>query len=273
MLTLFWESFSMNNKSVLRKIIKESLENIIDSVDYKSIEESLESLRKTIADNGAFKHLGRDIKENKTRSYATLQLDVVSKLTGIPINELTLYFINKVKTYNESVLVEMQQQIVYFYENFQNVQNLQESKTEFTEKNNKEVPQIKQKVPPKSLKVSEKDLKTKYPTLADMLVIDLSRDKETEVPEIKNDEDFEDHTESTELTEDVNCNEIQNKECDNADDLQKDAGIRLQQSLINDPVQESACGCRHDKDLQTRMNKILDKIVINKIPSNIGGPK
>jgi hypothetical protein len=106
-----------SNKSYLKQLVKEEYVKIQKESTEQApkIEKKLESVRKEM-----FKHLpttevAREDTVFDERHGRTLQLATVAEMIDIPVNELTLYFLNHVKTKNEASSVEYRLGHVYFY--------------------------------------------------------------------------------------------------------------------------------------------------------------
>jgi hypothetical protein len=112
------ENIDMKN-DLLKKIIREEVENTLAEVDYDAIGKSLEELHEELTKNGDMKYsIRKGPLASHVRKVAPLPLEVVSKMVEHPVNHLKLYFINQVHSTNETCNpVEYQQEIVYFFEN------------------------------------------------------------------------------------------------------------------------------------------------------------
>jgi hypothetical protein len=106
-----------SNKSYLKQLVKEEYVKIQKEATEQApkIEKKLESVRKEM-----FKHLpttevAREDTVFDERKARTLQMATVAEMIDIPVNELTLYFLNHVKTKNEASSVEYRLGHVYFY--------------------------------------------------------------------------------------------------------------------------------------------------------------
>jgi glutamyl-tRNA reductase len=104
---------------LLKKIIREEVENTLAEVDYEAIEKSLTELHKELTKNDDMKYsIRKGPLAKEARKVAPLPIEVVSKMVEHPVNHLKLYFINQVHRTNEMCNpVEYQQEIVYFFEN------------------------------------------------------------------------------------------------------------------------------------------------------------
>lgn len=76
----------------------------------KSLEELRQKLIPTMVELEA---LGESQLERRPEK--RVQLEMVSKIVDVPVNELVLYFMNEVKNRNERSLVEYRLGHVYFY--------------------------------------------------------------------------------------------------------------------------------------------------------------
>lgn len=102
-------------KESLKTLVKEELTSLVTEAKgkEKKISETLEDMRTNL-----FKEMLEleSLGENHPhRLERRIQLSTVSEVTGFPVNELMLYFINEIKTKPTRSLVEYHLGHVYFY--------------------------------------------------------------------------------------------------------------------------------------------------------------
>ena len=106
------------NAPMLRKMVNEAYQQVTTEVAERAgkINESLLQLRETLIPQMMMRtrEMGADFQPAREKR---VQLETVSKLIGVPVNELMLHFLNNVKTANERQLVEYRLGHVYFYTN------------------------------------------------------------------------------------------------------------------------------------------------------------
>lgn len=99
----------------LNKIVKEELDKMVVAAEkkYPQIEKDLEEMRKKM-----IKEIG-DQKDVQgifvPDTCKKVQISTVAKIIDCPLNELMLYFINKVKNGDGRRLIEYHQGLVHFY--------------------------------------------------------------------------------------------------------------------------------------------------------------
>jgi hypothetical protein len=104
------------NQDRLAKIVKEEVDNMLKESEknHEKITKALEEVRTKLFKEGLTKEfVGQEVPFPEKR----MQLQLVSEITEIPVNELMLYFLNCVKNNNNRSLVEYRLGHVYFYQN------------------------------------------------------------------------------------------------------------------------------------------------------------
>jgi hypothetical protein len=112
------ETTNMSDKftrKLFDHLIVEELKDMLKDADKQAnkINAKLETMRKKLV-----KHI--DVNEPhgdtmSTRQHKRVQLSTVAQTLDIPVNELMLHFLNRVKTKNERSMVEYRLGHVYFY--------------------------------------------------------------------------------------------------------------------------------------------------------------
>jgi hypothetical protein len=100
----------------LAKIVKEEVDNMLkeSQKNHDKIAKKLEELRTKLFKEGLTKeNLGTEKFSKEKR----MQLNLVSEIVDVPVNELMLHFLNCVKASNGRHLVEYRMGQCYFYEN------------------------------------------------------------------------------------------------------------------------------------------------------------
>ena len=107
----------MATKAQLEKLIREEYKTLFKEAAEKApkIDEALEKLRKKLEPEMAtLETIGSEVG-GASRPHKRVQMKTVSEILDIPVNELTLHFLNNVKTKNERSLTEYRLGHVYFY--------------------------------------------------------------------------------------------------------------------------------------------------------------
>ncbi|MBW3546092.1 MAG: hypothetical protein KY428_10935 [Bacteroidetes bacterium] len=101
--------------SVIMNMVKEEVDSMFVKAEKNSpkIEKELEKLRKKLYKDEELTK--EDIGDKLPKFEKRMQLQMVSEILDVPVNELMLYFLNCVKTKNTRSLVEMHLGHVYFY--------------------------------------------------------------------------------------------------------------------------------------------------------------
>lgn len=101
----------------LKSMVKEEYNKILEDCQKEApkIEKKLEGLRSKMCEDFVLRERKGTITEAAMEK--RIQINIVSELIDVPVNELMLYFINHVKTANEHKLVEYHLGHVYFYAN------------------------------------------------------------------------------------------------------------------------------------------------------------
>ncbi len=102
-------------KQALKTLVKEELSLLVTEAKKKEkdIHETLEEMRtKLFGEMLELESLGENLPARLERR---IQLKTVSEVTGFPVNELMLFFLNEVKTKNTRSLVEYHLGHVYFF--------------------------------------------------------------------------------------------------------------------------------------------------------------
>lgn len=105
------------NKKQLKELIKEEYKALFDDLqkNAEKISKKLEDLRSEMfCDMLKREQIGATFKPKLEKR---IQMQTVSELIDVPVNELTLYFLNNVKTQNEHCLIEYHLGHIYFYTN------------------------------------------------------------------------------------------------------------------------------------------------------------
>ena len=100
----------------LTQIIREELSEMLKEADKKAgkIDAKLEAMRKKITKHIEKESMGADLIQ-EDRPHKRVLVKTVSDTIDIPVNDLTLHFLNRVKTKNERSLIEMHMGQIYFY--------------------------------------------------------------------------------------------------------------------------------------------------------------
>lgn len=104
------------NRTTLKKLVKEEYNKILEDCQKAApkIEKKLEECRKSMMEELLSPRvaIGTSFAPPLEKR---IQINTVAEMIDVPVNELTLYFLNHVKTKNERSLVEYHLGHVYFY--------------------------------------------------------------------------------------------------------------------------------------------------------------
>jgi hypothetical protein len=107
----------MSSKAKLEQLIREEYKTLFKEAAEKApeVDKALEKLRKKLLpEMVSYTTLGTEVLGG-SRPHKRIHIKSVSEILDIPINELTLHFLNNVKTKNERSLVEYHLGHCYFY--------------------------------------------------------------------------------------------------------------------------------------------------------------